>query len=43
MNETQAFMCHLFQSEGNYAFVNTMGRRQMKNSCCFENDTASEK
>ena len=31
--------CLPFQSEGNYAFVNTahsMGRRQMKNSRCFK-------
>ena len=33
MNETEAFiaqLCGTIQSEGNYAFVNTMGRRQMK-------------
>ena len=31
--------CLPFQSEDNYAFVNTagaMGRRQTENSCCFE-------
>ena len=44
----------LFKVRANYVFVNTMGRRQMKNSRCFkpacggkvahfENDTASEK
>ena len=55
-NECPGFilLSSFFQSEGNYAFVNTMGRRQMKNSRCFkpacggkvahfENDTASEK
>ena len=28
--------CLPFQSEDNYAFVNTMGRRNMKNSRCFK-------
>ena len=28
--------CLPFQSEGNYAFVNTMGPRQLKNSRCFK-------